>query len=58
MRLLLVPLHRNCATLTFVMITGNVRITDTNHTSAMALLQLLMVQRDLDFIGNTITINL
>jgi hypothetical protein len=58
MRLLLVSLYRNCAALTFVKITGDVRITDTNHTSATALLQLLMVQRDLDFIGNTITINL
>jgi hypothetical protein len=38
--------------------TGDVRATDTNHTSTMALLQLLMVQRDLDCIGNTITMNL
>jgi hypothetical protein len=50
--------HRHCAALTFVKITGNVRITDTSHTSSMALLQLLMVQRDRDFIGNTITMNL
>jgi hypothetical protein len=41
-----------------VKITGDVRITDTNHTNTMALLQLLMVQRDRDFIGNTITMNL
>jgi hypothetical protein len=58
MRLLLVSLHRNCTALTFVKITGDVRITDNNHTSTMALLQLLMVQTDLDFIGNTITMNL
>jgi hypothetical protein len=53
-----VSLHRHCAALTFVKITGDVRITDTNHTNTMALLQLLMVQRDRDFIGNTITMNL
>jgi hypothetical protein len=58
MRLLLVSLHRHCAALTFVKITGDDRSTDTNHTSTMALLQLLMVQRDRDFIGNTMTMNL
>lgn len=58
MRLLLLSLHRQCAALTFVKITGDVRIRDTNQTSTMALLQLLMVQRDRDFMGNTITINL
>ena len=58
MRLLLVSLLRHCASLTFAKITGDVRITDTNHTSTMALLQLLMVQRDRDSIGNTITVNL
>jgi hypothetical protein len=38
--------------------TGDVRATDTNHTSTIALLQLVMVQTDLDLIGNTITMNL
>jgi hypothetical protein len=31
---------------------------DTNHTSTMALLQLLMVHSDRDLIGNTMTMNL
>jgi hypothetical protein len=44
--------------LTFVRMMGDVRSRDRNQTSRIALLQLLIVHNDRDFIGNTITMNL
>jgi hypothetical protein len=50
--------HRHRVGLTFVRMVGVVRSTDNSQTSRIALLQLLIVHRDRDFIGNTITMNL
>ena len=43
---------------TFVYKTGAARRSDNPQTTIRDLLRLVMVQRDLDFIGKTITINL
>ena len=44
--------------LTFVHKTGAANKSDKVHTTTNDLRQLVIVQRDLDFIGNTMTINL
>jgi hypothetical protein len=50
--------YRHRAGLTFVRMMGVVRSRDSTQTSRIALLQLLIVHSDRDFIGNTITMNL